>query len=182
MDRASMRLPATAHTSRPWRIHELTAGFRLEDVWDLPTPGGQADFPRLVRLIAAGDPLRGSSRAVRTLWAIRWKAGELLGWDGPVASRGPMLRDRLPADLRDAPAGPDSPAPPPPPSSTGAAARPPPPSHPAPSGGPRPAGGPPPGAGPPAAGGPSTTTQGGCGDPRTGPQSPRPAPWWCPRR
>ena len=33
-------LPDTAHTSRPWRIHELTRDFRLEDVWALPTPGG----------------------------------------------------------------------------------------------------------------------------------------------
>jgi hypothetical protein len=32
-----MRLPDTAHTSRPWRIHELTGDFRLEDVWALPT-------------------------------------------------------------------------------------------------------------------------------------------------
>ena len=33
-----MRLPNTAQTSRPWRIHELTQDFRLEDVWALPTP------------------------------------------------------------------------------------------------------------------------------------------------
>ena len=44
-----MRLPNSAHTSRPWRIHELARDFRLEDVWALPTPGGPADFPRLVR-------------------------------------------------------------------------------------------------------------------------------------
>jgi hypothetical protein len=43
-----MRLPNTAHTSRPWRIHEFTRDFRLEDVWALPTPGGPDDFPRLV--------------------------------------------------------------------------------------------------------------------------------------
>ncbi len=54
-----MRLPNTAHTSWPWRIHELTRDFRLEDVWALPTPGGPHDFPRLVQQIAAG----GSSRA-----------------------------------------------------------------------------------------------------------------------
>jgi hypothetical protein len=105
-----MRLPKTAHTSRPWRIHELTADFRLEDVWALPTPGGPGDFPRLVQLMASGDPARGSSRAARTLWAIRWKVGELLGWDRPDAGRGskrPTLRDRLPLDLRDAPSGPD---------------------------------------------------------------------------
>ncbi len=105
-----MRLPNTAHTSRPWRIHELTRDFRLEDVWALPTPGGRDEFPRLVRGIASGDPARGSSRAVRTLFAIRWKVGELLGWDRPDAglgSRVPSLRDRLPLDLRDAPAGPD---------------------------------------------------------------------------
>jgi Protein of unknown function (DUF2867) len=107
-----MRLPSTAHTSRPWRIHELTADFRLEDVWALPTPGGRDDFPRLVRWLASrDDPSRGSaSRSVRALWAIRWKAGQLLGWDTPDAgpgSRVPTLRDRLPADLRAVPRGPD---------------------------------------------------------------------------
>jgi hypothetical protein len=105
-----MRLPSTAHTSRPWRIHELTRDFRLEDVWMLLTPGGPDDFPRLVQRFASADPSQGSSRAVRALFAIRWKVGELLGWDGPDAgldSRVPTLRDRLPADLRDAPAGPD---------------------------------------------------------------------------
>jgi hypothetical protein len=105
-----MRLPNTAHTSRRWRIHELTRDFRLEDVWALPTPGGPDDFPRLVQGIASGDPSQNSSPAVRTLFAIRWKIGELLGWDGPDAGLGyrvPTLRGRLPADLRDAPSGPD---------------------------------------------------------------------------
>ena len=105
-----MRLPNTAHTSRPWRIHELTRDFRLEDVWALPTPGGPGDFARLVQLIASGGASPGSSRAARTLWAIRWKVGELLGWDAPAAglgSRVRTLRDRLPADLRDAASGPD---------------------------------------------------------------------------
>src|SRR5262249_38046016 len=41
------RLPNTAQTSLPWRIHELTQDFRLEDVWALPTPGGAEDFHRL---------------------------------------------------------------------------------------------------------------------------------------
>ena len=105
-----MSLTNSAHTSRPWRIHELTRDFRLEDVWALPTAGGPGDFPRLVQLIASGNPSKGSSRAARTLWAIRWKVGELLGWDSPdagVGSRVPTLRDRLPADLRDAPSGPE---------------------------------------------------------------------------
>ncbi len=105
-----MTLSNTAHTSRPWRIHALTPDFRLEDVWALPTPGGPDDFPRLVALMAAGDPSQGSSRVARTLWAIRWKTGELLGWDGPDAGAGPerpTLRDRLPVELRDGPSGPD---------------------------------------------------------------------------
>ena len=105
-----MRLPDTAHTSRPWRIHELTGDFRLEDVWALPTPGGRDDFPRLVRGLATADPSRGFSRAARALWAVRWKLGELLGWDRPEAGLGarvPTLRDRLPAELREAPSGPD---------------------------------------------------------------------------
>jgi hypothetical protein len=104
-----MKLPNTAHTSRPWRIHELTADFRLEDVWALPTPGGPDDFPQLVQMTAASDPSQGASRASRTLWAIRWKVGEVLGWDGPDAGLGtrvPTLRDRLPADLCATSSGP----------------------------------------------------------------------------
>ena len=105
----TMRIPDCVHAGRPWRIHELTRDFRLEDVWALDTPGGPDDFPQLVEVIADGDPSQGSSRAARALWAIRWKVGEVLGWDGPdtgLGSRTPTLRDRLPADLRDAPAGP----------------------------------------------------------------------------
>ncbi len=104
-----MRLPAVAHSSRPWRIHEFTQDFRLEDVWRLPTPGGRHDFPLLVDGLAAGDPAQGSSRAAGMLWAFRWKLGELLGWDRAEAglgSRVPTLRDRFPADLQTAPPGP----------------------------------------------------------------------------
>ncbi len=105
-----MRLPNIAHQSQPWRIHELTRDFRLEDVWQLPGTAGADDFPRLVQLIASRDPSESSSRQVRTLFALRWKIGELLGWGGPEAglgSRTQTLRDRLPPDLREAPSGPD---------------------------------------------------------------------------
>jgi hypothetical protein len=105
-----MRLPNTAHTSRPWRIHEIAPDFQVEDVWALPTPGGPDDFPRLIELTASTDPQRGSSGVVRALFAIRWKVGELLGWDGDesgTGSRVPTLRERLPADLREGGTGPD---------------------------------------------------------------------------
>lgn len=107
-----MRIPNAVHTARPWRIHLLTHDFRLEDVWALPTPGGPDDFPRLVQAMVEGDPSRNSSRAVRALFAIRWKVGELLGWDDPqdgdcAGVHAATLRDRLPADLRDASPGPD---------------------------------------------------------------------------
>ena len=101
-----MKLPNAAHTSRSWRIHELTSDFRLEDVWELRGRGGPDDFPQLVRMIASHDPSRSPSLAVRTLFAIRWKVGELLGWDTPesgIGARVPTLRDRLPADLRATP-------------------------------------------------------------------------------
>jgi hypothetical protein len=101
-----VRLPDSEHSSRPWRIHDLATDFRLEDVWELPLRGGPGDFPRLVAMIAAQDPARASSRAVRALFAIRWKLGGLLGWedaDAGLGSRAPSLRDRLPADLREMP-------------------------------------------------------------------------------
>jgi len=104
-----MKLPNAAHTSLPWRIHELTSEFRLEDVWELPAAGDLGEFSRLVEGFVAGDPSRSPSCAARMLWALRWRLGEMLGWDDPDAglgSRVPTLRDRLPSDLRAAPAPP----------------------------------------------------------------------------
>jgi hypothetical protein len=103
MEALRMRLPTSTHRSRPWRIHEITDDFRLEDLWALPTRGGRGDFRRLVALMAAGDPARNSSSVSGAMWSVRWKLGELLGWDDAGASvdgRVPSLRDRLPADLR----------------------------------------------------------------------------------
>jgi hypothetical protein len=102
------RLPDSAHTSRPWRIHEIAADFRLEDVWALPVSGEKSDFLALVDGFVAGDPSQ-SSRLTRALWTIRWKVGEMLGWDESetgLGERAPTLRGRLPSDLRDSP-GPD---------------------------------------------------------------------------
>ncbi|MGY4985652.1 DUF2867 domain-containing protein [Streptomyces nigrescens] len=102
-----MKLPNTAHSSHPWRIHALTPDFRLEDVWALPTPGGPDDLMQLVRQMTSGNGR--FSGATRTLFALRWKLGALLGWDRPgsgIGARVQTLRDRLPADLRDAPPGP----------------------------------------------------------------------------
>jgi hypothetical protein len=99
-----MRVANTEHTSRPWRIHELAPDFQLEDVWALPWQGGQEDFPGLVAAIVSRDPSRSSSLAVRALFAIRWKLGELLRWDdldAGLGSRVQTLRERLPADLRE---------------------------------------------------------------------------------
>jgi Protein of unknown function (DUF2867) len=66
-----MRVANSVHRSRPWRIHEIAQEFRLEDVWELPTPGGAEDFPRLVRQMSSGEPGESSSRVARALWAFR---------------------------------------------------------------------------------------------------------------
>ncbi|MFH0517991.1 DUF2867 domain-containing protein [Streptomyces sp. M41] len=107
-----MRLPRAAHTDRPWRIHEIASDFTVEDVWDLPTPGGPDDLVWLVRQIADGirGGVNGDGFVSRVLFSVRWKLGALLGWDKPgtgVGTRLPSLRDRMPADLREGPRGPD---------------------------------------------------------------------------
>lgn len=104
------RLPNATHTARPWRIHDLVPDYRLEDVWALPTPGGPDDFHYLVEGFASGATGDSPSRAARLLWAIRWKLGEVFGWDDEderSAATRPTLRDRLPADLEAAPRGPE---------------------------------------------------------------------------
>jgi hypothetical protein len=100
-------LDKSQHITQPWRIHALTKDFQLLDVWALPTPGGAEDFSRLVDLWSRFDPGR-SSPVVRALFTIRWTIGRMLGLDRPqtgLGARVETLRDRLPADLRDAPTG-----------------------------------------------------------------------------
>ena len=97
-----MKLPDASHLAQPWRIHALTPDFRLEDVWALPAAGAAGDFPRLVKLIAAGDPSEGGSAIARALFAIRWKLGALFGWDDPDDAV-PTLRERVPAGLEGGP-------------------------------------------------------------------------------
>lgn len=109
MDVLATMVPKSTHRARPWRIHEITRDFKLEDVWILPTPGAEAgDFTRLVEGLAAGDPAEGPSRISRALWVLRWKLGEVFAWDDPetgLESRVRSIRDRLPMDLREASPG-----------------------------------------------------------------------------
>ena len=105
---SAIKLPDSAHTSRPWRIHEIAPDFRLEDVWALPTPGGPDEFRRLVQQFASASLSQNLPRPARALVGLRGKLGKLFGWDRPddrVNSKVPTLRNRLPDDLRNAPAG-----------------------------------------------------------------------------
>lgn len=112
-----MRLPNSAHESKPWRIREIAPDFILEDVWALPTPGGADDFPALLKLMASSDPANSSSLPTRVLWRVRDRLGRLFDLGGISAPAGSnpdgaagklpipgtdetSLAERLPDDLR----------------------------------------------------------------------------------
>jgi hypothetical protein len=112
-----MRLPNSAHESRPWRIREIVPDFTLEDVWALPASGGAGDFQTLLEMMAASDPANTKSLPARALWRLRDRLGRWLdlggistpvdgGRDGggklPIpGTSGTSLAARLPDDLRD---------------------------------------------------------------------------------
>jgi hypothetical protein len=103
---AHMRLPNSAHEAHAWRIREIAPDFRLEDAWALPVHGGIEDFARLLEVMGSLDLSNGGSCATRALFRIRWRVGELLGWDTPngalpiPGNSEASLIDRLPEDLR----------------------------------------------------------------------------------
>ena len=108
----AMRIPNSAHESRPWRIREIVPDFELEDVWALPAYGDAGDFQALVDGMVSSDPAGNTSIPSRVLWGIR----ELLGrWFGlgtisdaeggeklpiPGTTGETSLTGRLPDDLR----------------------------------------------------------------------------------
>lgn len=107
-----MRLPKTAYTAQPWRIHEVASDFLVEDMWSFRTPGaGPDDFPAMLAAMRTSGGLANQAWPVRFLFGLRWKLGALLGWDKSstgVGARVASLRDRMPSDIRDAPRGPDN--------------------------------------------------------------------------
>lgn len=95
------RIPDSEFSSRPWRIHEFTKDFVLEDVWELPVSGGPEDLAAVVRYGASEDNAD-QNPVVRLLFTLRWRLGKILGWDSKrqqVGKRVKSLRDKLPEDL-----------------------------------------------------------------------------------
>lgn len=105
-----MRLPNTAFTDRPWKVHEFTEDFEVEDVWALQTRGGPDGLALLVEQLGGEGRNFRPSPMYRLLFAIRWRLGALLGWDKEehaVGARYASVRERLPDDLRNGTRGPD---------------------------------------------------------------------------
>jgi hypothetical protein len=114
-----MRLPNSAHESRPWRIHAIVPDFTLEDVWTIPAVnGGIEDFQTAIEMAVSFDPANAESLPTRVLWRVRDRLGSWFdlgrisvpidsGRDD-VAGKLPIpgthatsLTDRLPDDLRN---------------------------------------------------------------------------------
>lgn len=108
-----MRVPNQRQLERPWRIHEVVADFRLEDVWSLSEISGSADeFDDAIALLTHGDPAHAANLPTRVLWQIRDVLGRWLDLGGVsqrVEGAGDLpipgtshttLVDRLPDDLR----------------------------------------------------------------------------------
>ncbi len=113
-----MRLPNSAHESRPWRIHAIVPDFTLEDVWTIPAVNGRIeDFQTAIEMAVAFDPANAESLPTRVLWRTRDRLGSwfdlgrisapIEGGGDHVADKLPIpgthatsLTDRLPDDLR----------------------------------------------------------------------------------
>ncbi len=94
-----MKVPVAAHTRHPWRIHELTTNFEVLDVWSFRAPGaGPDDLATVFATVqaTAAQPRRLS--LTRLLFAVRWRLGQVFGWDDMPPDAQP-LSTRLPADL-----------------------------------------------------------------------------------
>ena len=101
-----MRLSRSDHERHDWVMGRIAPDFDLLDAWALPVEGTLDDFDEAVELLTSMEPGGSGSRVTRFLFAVRYRLGELLGWDretnelpipGCVET---SLRDRLPAELR----------------------------------------------------------------------------------
>jgi len=101
-----VRLPNAAHEQHPFVIARIAPDFRLLDVWALPVEGERDDFSHFLETVASLDPAKSGSSLSRALFWIRFRLGELFGWDETRTERAipeddeVTLRARLPDFLR----------------------------------------------------------------------------------
>jgi hypothetical protein len=100
-----MRIPNAVQEAQPWVINEIARDFKLLDVWSLPAEGSADDFDSLLEIMASFDPADAGSVVSNVLFWVRFRLGELFGWDKVAARPIPgatetSLSQRLPEDLR----------------------------------------------------------------------------------
>jgi hypothetical protein len=109
-----VKLPNSAHEQHPFVIARIAPDFRLLDVWALPVEGDRDEFGRFIETVASLDPAKTGSALSRALFWVRFRLGELFGWDDTAKERAipendeTTLSARLPEFLRgsvDAPVG-----------------------------------------------------------------------------
>jgi hypothetical protein len=101
-----VKLPKTAHEAYPWVIAQIANDFKLLDAWALPVEGGPDEFDSFLETMTSFDPAKAESVVSRALFWVRFRLGELFGWDDASKIR-PIpgcietsLSARLPDDLR----------------------------------------------------------------------------------
>jgi hypothetical protein len=108
-----MRIPRAEHQAHPWVIAQIAPDFELIDAWALPAHGGRDGFDALLEIMASLDGAAADSAITRALFRVRYQLGAWFGWDDtarrlPIPGSTDMtLSERLPADLRGSPPGPD---------------------------------------------------------------------------
>lgn len=101
-----MRLPNSAHEAHPWVIAEIASDFELLDVWELPVQGTRDGFASFLGCMTSFDPANAASAVSRALFWIRYRLGDVFGWDDATKERSipgcteTTLSARLPDDLR----------------------------------------------------------------------------------
>jgi uncharacterized protein DUF2867 len=100
-----MKIPNAVHAAQPWVLSRIAPDFRLLDVWALPVEGDAGDFDEALGLFTSFDPGKSRTTVTRLLFQVRFKLGDLFGWDEPKRRPIPGCREttlaaRVPDSLR----------------------------------------------------------------------------------
>ncbi len=88
-------LPAT-HRARRFRVHALASDFTLLDTWAVPLVGEAGALPDFLRFMGTVDPA--GSRLASWLFRLRFRLGEIFGWDAGCPLPIPDCREKSVAE------------------------------------------------------------------------------------